>query len=193
MSVLYFLLISYILLSVSLYPLFQKATIPPYKALIPIINCIEWCRIIGRPTWWAALLFLPIVNIFILAGMSIDMVRSFKKYSFWDSALAVIEKLHHDRLFELYKQGATERYRMLKEQSPYYKSPSREWTEAVVFSVFAAAFIRLFTIEAYAIPTSSMEGSLLVGDHLFVSKLHHFLKKNHIYISLVLCLIVYQP
>ena len=45
-----------------------------------------------------------------------------------------------------------------------------------MFAVFAAAFIRLFTIEAYAIPTSSMEGSLLVGDHLFVSKLHYGLR-----------------
>ena len=200
MSVLYFLLLSYVLLSISLYPIFQKANIPPYKAFIPIINFIEWCRIIGRPTWWAALLFLPIVNIFIFAGMSIDLVRSFKKYSFWNSVLAVIcpplafgkvgfsptdqydgptltkEKQHHDRLFELYQQGATDKYRMLKESSPYYKSPSREWTEAIVFSVFAAAFIRLFTIEAYAIPTSSMEGSLIVGDHLFVSKLHYGLR-----------------
>jgi signal peptidase I len=38
---------------------------------------------------------------------------------------------------------------------------------------FAAAFIRMFLIEAYKIPTPSMEGSLLVGDFLFVSKAHY--------------------
>jgi signal peptidase I len=45
-----------------------------------------------------------------------------------------------------------------------------EWVDAIIFAVIAASFIRLFFIEAYTIPTSSMEKSLLVGDYLFVSK-----------------------
>jgi signal peptidase I len=49
----------------------------------------------------------------------------------------------------------------------------REWADSILFAVFAAHFIRLFLIEAYTIPTPSMEGSLLVGDYLFVSKVHY--------------------
>ena len=45
-----------------------------------------------------------------------------------------------------------------------------EWIDAIIFAVIAASFIRIFFIEAYTIPTSSMEKSLLVGDYLFVSK-----------------------
>ena len=45
-----------------------------------------------------------------------------------------------------------------------------EWADAIIFATIAASFIRIFFIEAYTIPTSSMEGSLLVGDYLFVSK-----------------------
>ncbi len=45
-----------------------------------------------------------------------------------------------------------------------------EWVDAIIFAVVAASLIRLFFIEAYTIPTSSMEKSLLVGDYLFVSK-----------------------
>lgn len=45
-----------------------------------------------------------------------------------------------------------------------------EWIDAIVFAVVAATFIRVFFIEAFTIPTSSMEKSLLVGDYLFVSK-----------------------
>lgn len=45
-----------------------------------------------------------------------------------------------------------------------------EWIDAIIFAVIAATFIRMFFIEAYTIPTSSMEKSLLVGDYLFVSK-----------------------
>lgn len=49
----------------------------------------------------------------------------------------------------------------------------REWFDAILFAVVAATIIRLFLIEAYTIPTSSMEKSLLIGDFLFVSKVSY--------------------
>lgn len=45
-----------------------------------------------------------------------------------------------------------------------------EWLDALIFALVAATFIRMFFIEAYTIPTGSMEKTLLVGDYLFVSK-----------------------
>lgn len=45
-----------------------------------------------------------------------------------------------------------------------------EWADALWFATLAATVIRSYFIEAYTIPTSSMEKSLLVGDFLFVSK-----------------------
>ncbi len=48
-----------------------------------------------------------------------------------------------------------------------------EWIDALVFAVIAATIIRSFFIEAYMIPTSSLEKSLLVGDYLFVSKVSY--------------------
>ncbi|MCA8831234.1 signal peptidase I [Hymenobacter pini] len=53
------------------------------------------------------------------------------------------------------------------------KSVTREWADAILFAVVAATLIRWATFEAYTIPTPSMEHSLLVGDYLFVSKLHY--------------------
>jgi signal peptidase I len=53
------------------------------------------------------------------------------------------------------------------------KSPTREWVDAIIFAVIAATLIRTFFIEAYTIPTPSMERSLLVGDFLFVSKVNY--------------------
>ncbi len=53
------------------------------------------------------------------------------------------------------------------------KSAAREWVDALIFAVIAATLIRAFVIEAYTIPTPSMEKSLLVGDFLFVSKYHY--------------------
>ncbi len=53
------------------------------------------------------------------------------------------------------------------------KSKAREWTDALIFAVVVATIVRTFILEAYTIPTSSMEKSLLVGDFLFVSKYHY--------------------
>ena len=53
------------------------------------------------------------------------------------------------------------------------KSKSREWIDAIVFAVIAATLIRWLLLEAFTIPTPSMEKSLLVGDFLFVSKIHY--------------------
>ncbi len=47
---------------------------------------------------------------------------------------------------------------------------SLEWVDAIIFAVIAASFIRIFFFEAYTIPTTSMEKTLLAGDYLFVSK-----------------------
>jgi signal peptidase I len=53
------------------------------------------------------------------------------------------------------------------------KSKVREWWDAILFAVVAATLIRWLIMEAYTIPTPSMENSLLVGDFLFVSKFHY--------------------
>jgi len=55
------------------------------------------------------------------------------------------------------------------------KKPSAfvEWTDALVFALFAVYMINIFLFQNYKIPTSSLEKSLLVGDHLFVSKVSY--------------------
>ncbi|MHA8050051.1 signal peptidase I [Aquirufa sp. ROCK-SH2] len=58
-------------------------------------------------------------------------------------------------------------------KKPKQKSAFREWLDSVMFAVIAATLIRFFLFEAYTIPTPSMESSLMVGDFLFVSKLHY--------------------
>ena len=45
-----------------------------------------------------------------------------------------------------------------------------EWIDAIVFALVAVYFVNIFLFQNYAIPTSSLEKSLLIGDHLYVSK-----------------------
>jgi signal peptidase I len=53
------------------------------------------------------------------------------------------------------------------------KKAIRETIEAIVIALFLALIIRAFAIQAFKIPSSSMENTLLVGDHLLVSKLSY--------------------
>ena len=45
-----------------------------------------------------------------------------------------------------------------------------EWLDALIFAVIAVTLINIFLFQNYKIPTPSMEKSMLVGDHLYVSK-----------------------
>jgi signal peptidase I len=199
-TILLFLIVSYILLSFSLFLLFPKAGVSAQKGLIPGVNFVEWAKLIGRPSWHPWLLLFPIVNIFIFVGMAVDLVRSFGKLNFKHTAAAVIyapaifswiakdknskyegpildaEKTYAEKIKNARDNNRTNELNKLVEKNPYQKSVMREWTESIFFAVFAAAFIRMFLIEAYVIPTPSMEGSLKVGDFLFVSKAHYGLR-----------------
>ena len=50
------------------------------------------------------------------------------------------------------------------------KSTAREYFESIAIAVILALFIRTFVVQAFKIPTGSMENNLLVGDHLLVNK-----------------------
>ncbi len=50
------------------------------------------------------------------------------------------------------------------------KSVVREWFEFIVTLIIMVFFIRVTTVEAFRIPTGSMEDTLLVGDFLLVNK-----------------------
>ena len=52
----------------------------------------------------------------------------------------------------------------------FKKSTIREYFESIVIAVILALFVRTFVVQAFKIPTGSMENNLLIGDHLLVNK-----------------------
>jgi signal peptidase I len=52
----------------------------------------------------------------------------------------------------------------------YRKSTLREYFESICIAVILALFVRTFVVQAFKIPTGSMEKNLLIGDHLIVNK-----------------------
>jgi signal peptidase I len=56
------------------------------------------------------------------------------------------------------------------------KSKTREYAESLIIALVIAFFVRSFFIQAFKIPSSSMEPTLLVGDHLLVNRLSYVMK-----------------
>jgi signal peptidase I len=56
------------------------------------------------------------------------------------------------------------------------KSRTREYAESLVIAVLLALCVRSFVVEAFTIPSGSMEPTLLVGDYLLVNRLSYVMK-----------------
>lgn len=160
----------YLLQSISYYKFFEKAEQPGWIGFIPFYNYYVHMQIVGRPKWWVLLLFVPVVNFFIALTVHLDLLKSFGRYSYVDQALGVILA----PFYMTYIAFSDAKYLGKATEMPKrIKTAPQEWFEAIVFAVFAATFIRWIFMEAYVIPTPSMERSLLVGDFLFVSKINY--------------------
>ncbi len=159
---------------IGFYGIFKKAGVPAWKALIPVYNVYVILEIIDRPKWWIFMLLIPGVNLFYGAGICVELVTCFGKFSFKHHAMSVLMNGYYFTYLGFSKNEKFIGVNGVKEgQTPPIRSTTREWADAIVFAVVAATLIRIFVAEAYMIPTPSMEKTLMVGDFLFVSKFHY--------------------
>ncbi|WP_374165412.1 signal peptidase I [Arcticibacter sp. MXS-1] len=159
-----------------LWKLFVKAGRQGWEAIIPLYNVYVMLKLTGRPMWWLIIFLIPVINIIIGIGLIIDFVKCYRKFTFLEHAEAVLLPFIFFPLWGLDEQ--TKYYglsasREFREKYPFKKTAGREWADAIIFAVVAATLIRSFLLEAYTIPTGSMEKSLLIGDFLFVSKVNY--------------------
>ncbi len=156
---------------VGLWLLFPKFGRPAWESLVPFYNVYRLIEAVGKPKYWIVLYFLPVVGAFIAVSLLVEIAKSFGGKSFKQQTLAMIAAPYY-----IFYLGYNKEIKYLGKSATFPKEPKskpREWADAIVFAVVAATFIRWSTFEAYTIPTPSMEGSLLVGDYLFVSKMHY--------------------
>jgi signal peptidase I len=170
MDLMTFMIIFILLFPILLFWVFRDAGIPSWHALVPVFNYLQWIKIIEKKWWWFALMFVPFINIFMIMLMIVETVKCYNKNSLGLQALAVIFPYAYLPWIGI---ASTEKYTQPSKLVKFKKTVTREWVDAIIFAVVAASIIRTFMIEAYTIPTSSMEKSLLVGDFLFVSKLSY--------------------
>lgn len=155
---------------ISLWKLFEKAGRKNWEALIPVYNIIVWLRITKKPWWWALLLIFPGVNILMLMVMNVNLATVFGQRKFTDGLAAVFLPF----IYLPYIAFKPEvKYIGPVDRTKIKKSTVHEWGDAIIFAVIAASIIRTYFLEAFTIPTSSMEKTLLKGDYLFVSKINY--------------------
>ncbi|APY10505.1 signal peptidase I [Seonamhaeicola sp. S2-3] len=163
-----FILIIQVIHGLGTWKLYIKAGRQAWEAFIPIYNAVVLMKIINRPWWWVILLFLPIVNLIMLAIVWVETARSFGKNKMADTFLAVITLGFYN--FYL-NYVADVQYVENRDLNP--KSASGEWTSSILFAIVAATIVHTYFMQPFTIPSSSLEKSLLVGDFLFVSKFHY--------------------
>ena len=161
------LLILVVLPWLGLYKLFQKTNIEGWKAFVPLYNYHLWLKLINKPQWWLIFCAIPFLNLVVTLLMRAELANHFGKREFsqhlmiWLFPFIYMPYLGFDK--NVVYTGYDEKERLKK-------TATREWADAIVFAVIAATIIRTFILEAFTIPTSSMESTLLRGDYLFVSK-----------------------
>lgn len=170
---------------VGLMGVFKKASFRSWHALIPIYNIYIWLKVLQRPMWWFVFIVIPYLNLFMLMLMTWKTIRMFGKTSYATLIPGTFfsfvyipyvgfsrnEKYYQRKELPSTRIGVikTEYIKNTKEQK-LEKTKAREWIDAIIYAVVAAYIIRAFMFELYKIPTSSMEGTLMVGDYLAVSK-----------------------
>jgi signal peptidase I len=158
-------------ITVGYWKLFEKAGEQGWKSLIPFYSEIIVMQLVGKPTWWLIYLLIPGLNIIVYFIILFELLRSFGKDGLMPQLLSIFAGLIYLPIIAFNKE--------VKYLGKASELPSRErgwlaeWGEAVAFAVITATLIRFLFMEAYVIPTPSMEKSLLVGDYLFVSKFHY--------------------
>lgn len=165
-------LVIFIATKVGQHRLFEKAGEAGWKAWVPVYSNMIMLQLNGKPNWWTAILYVPVVGILVWVSMMIDFARAFGKYNLGQHAAALLTPFVYFPIMawddDAKYLGPPETHKNVPE-----KSGLREWGDAFLFAGVAALIIRTFFIEAFMIPTSSMERTLMAGDFLFVSKFHY--------------------
>ena len=148
--------------------LYVSAGRKAWEAAIPVYNAIVLFKIIGRPTWWTILLFLPIINLILFPVVWVETLGSFGKNSTLDKVLGIAT-------FGLYIAyvSYTQKLNYSADRSAEPVNKTADTVSSLLFAIVVATFVHTYFIQPFTIPTSSLEKSLLVGDFLFVSKVNY--------------------
>ena len=150
---------------------FVASGIPAWKAFVPVYRTVLWFEVADRPKWWAIFMYVPIIDNVMAMILAYETLHMFGRRKLSD-ILWTIATLGGYMGYIAYTQKLERQERSLAE----IRRTVPVIINHLLFAVVAAGSVRVAMIEAYNIPSSSMEKSLMVGDYLFVSKMHYGLR-----------------
>ncbi len=151
---------------VGLSKVFEKTNLNKWQAYIPIYNFWLLSKLLQLPKYWAFIMIIPGVNIIMYGVYAYHLSRAFRlnglSHVVISSILPYVQFVNIGFSKNLQFIGKSE----IKKESKFIKN----WIDPLLYAVVVASIIRGFFLEAFTIPTSSLEKSLMVGDFLFVNK-----------------------
>ncbi|TRX39176.1 signal peptidase I [Flavobacterium restrictum] len=148
--------------------LYESAGRKRWEAAVPIYNAIVLMKIIGRPTWWTVLLFVPIINLIMFPVIWVETLRSFGKRTTLDTFLGIVTFG-----FYIYYINYTQELNYITDRNIDPENRAADTVSSLLFAIIVATIVHTYFIQPFTIPSSSLEKSLLVGDFLFVSKMNY--------------------
>ena len=163
-----FFLIVQVIHFLGTWKLYEAAGRKRWEAAIPVYNAIVLMKIIGRPTWWTLLLFIPIINLIMFPVIWVETLRSFGKKSSLDTFLGIATFG-----FYIYYVNYTQQLNYVADRNLNAENQTSSTVSSLLFAIIVATLVHTYVVQPFTIPTSSLEKSLLVGDFLFVSKINY--------------------
>ncbi|MBC8753722.1 signal peptidase I [Kordia sp. YSTF-M3] len=165
-----FFLIVQVIHFLGTWKLYVKAGRKAWEAAVPIYNAFVLMRIINRPKewYWVILLFIPIIQLIVFPVIWVETIRAFGRTERMETILVVVTL----GLYIYYVNYMLD-VEYVHERSLKPRSSAGEWIASILFAVVAATLVHTYVMQPFVIPSSSLEKTLLVGDFLFVSKVHY--------------------
>lgn len=162
-AIILFILLFLYLLSyhIAMYRLFKAAGVPAWQGLIPLYNYWPLLSVTKRPKWWILLFITPYTGIVVLIALLIDAINLYGQRSIGSRIL--VSLFHGPYLLYVTIKHAY----LGEENTERAKLPMMRGLGYAVLFMLGIGVVRFF-MSSYAIPTSSNEKTILVGDYFTV-------------------------
>lgn len=164
-----YVLILSVFMGISTWKLYKKMGYNPLFAFIPFYNYYIILKETKNPKWWMIFAYFPVVGTIMMSVFHLFLMKKFGKKLIQHQLLTVFLPFIYMAILNYSKDVEIE------ESNEFYfeKEKKESFLGSITFAIVFATIIHTFITQPFAIPTGSMERTLLVGDFLFVNKLNY--------------------
>lgn len=160
-----YVLILSVLLGLSTIKLYQKMGYKGWEAFVPFYNYYIILKEVGEPKWWVIFVYIPIVGPIMMTVFHLFLMKKFGRTTFLEQLLTAVLPFFYLAYTSYFQPNKVDRFAV---DDP--KAKKETFLGSITFAVVFATMVHAFVTQPFAIPTGSMERTLLVGDFLFVNK-----------------------